>query len=226
MILWCDLETTGLEPKTGSILEVALVMTDDSLVEIGEPFVSIVAPLAGRGIEVMDDYVVEMHSKNGLLDQLFEKTWRGPRLRDGIDMPFTVENQMHEWFAYVVRIATGENLATEDLKKLARKTPFAGSSIHFDKSWLHEHMPSFETRFSHRVIDVSSNNEQALRWREDVYRQRPGLGPDGKPAFVAHRALDDIRASIEVAKFYRQTLFLKMEIEPQSTIQAEVGGAS
>src|SRR5271168_1706928 len=99
-ILWCDLETTGLEQKTGSILEVALVMTDDSLVEIGEPFVSIVAPLPGRGIEVMDDYVVEMHSKNGLLDQLFEKTWRGPRLRDGVAVPFTVENHMHEWFAY------------------------------------------------------------------------------------------------------------------------------
>ncbi len=38
-MLWTDLETTGLEAKVGSILEVAVIITDDDLNEVGEPLV-------------------------------------------------------------------------------------------------------------------------------------------------------------------------------------------
>ena len=35
MLVWTDLETTGLDPKKDFILEVAVVVTDDNLVELG-----------------------------------------------------------------------------------------------------------------------------------------------------------------------------------------------
>jgi len=34
--LWIDLETTGLEPDEGRILEVAVIRTDENLRQVGE----------------------------------------------------------------------------------------------------------------------------------------------------------------------------------------------
>lgn len=69
MIVWADVETTGLNENKGHLLEVALVTTDDNLVE-GQAINVVINPnYDAIPIEdlKMDDVVREMHTKNGLL---------------------------------------------------------------------------------------------------------------------------------------------------------------
>jgi oligoribonuclease len=198
MIVWLDLETTGLDPRTGSILEIAIVITDDELNEVGTPYVSLVKSLdEPRGLSSMDAFVKNMHTKSGLLDDL-AKTGE-------LHEPWNVALDAGMFLtASLVKDAT-------DLKSIVKATKYlhtlAGSSIHFDRSWLAGHMTELLSDFSHRMIDVSSLTEMAKRWAPEIYAKRPGLGPDGKP-LPMHRALDDIRNSIETLRYYRKTGFV------------------
>jgi oligoribonuclease len=51
------------------------------------------------------------------------------------------------------------------------------------------------------MIDVSSIKELAKRWYPRVYQSQPEKG-------LAHRALADIRESIQELAYYRRTLFV------------------
>ena len=72
-IMWLDLETTGLDPETGLILEVAVVVTNRWLKELARE--SIVIPHSVEALEAagMDDFVRDMHTENGLLDEVTGK---------------------------------------------------------------------------------------------------------------------------------------------------------
>jgi len=214
MIVWTDLETTGLEPKTGSILEIAIVVTDDDLNEVGEPIVSIVKPIHMRGYEVMDDYVKKMHTTSGLAHQIWDLCLYRGELVTGAEPPHGYTPPLRD---DLPRLGDVERMVIDELfmcggdraayAKTLKGTPFAGSSIHFDRAWLHEHMDDLDKLFSHRMIDVSSFTECAKRWAPEIYSKRPGLGPDGKP-LPMHRALDDIRNSIETLRYYRKSGFI------------------
>lgn len=206
MIVWCDLETTGLDPLKGSILEIALVATDDNFEQIGEPFVSIVKPLHMRGWEVMDDYVKKMHVTSGLAAEIWEAT---TELRADLPRLGDVERAAIQWalkWARYPEIPKDGNNAqvSDDPRKELRSTPLGGNTVHFDKRWLIEHMDELEALFSHRIYDVSSFTEEVKRSAPEVYKRRPGLDETGKPV-PQHRALDDIRNSIATAKFYRES---------------------
>lgn len=203
MLAFLDLETTGLDPKKGSILELALVLTDDDLKPIAEPFSEVVRPMHLRGYEVMDDYVRNMHRESGLLALLYADH-HGPGAevveRPSIRRCGEVEAAAIEWLLSTVERAAPAVLGGPH--KTLKTTPLAGNSIHFDRSWLAEHMPDLERLFLHRNVDVSTLNESARRWRPELYDARPGAG--GSPK---HRALDDVYASIDAARHYRTNLF-------------------
>ncbi len=76
------------------------------------------------------------------------------------------------------------------------KSPMCGNSICQDRRFLARCMPQLEDWFHYRNLDVSSVKELAVRW---------------KPAIMAgfqkkntHKAIDDIRESIEELKYYRE----------------------
>lgn len=75
------------------------------------------------------------------------------------------------------------------------KPSLAGNSIHFDKRFIDDHMPNFSKELSHRLIDVSS-----FMGALDLYHgfKLPKKGE------VAHRALADIKQSIEYLKEYME----------------------
>jgi oligoribonuclease len=54
---------------------------------------------------------------------------------------------------------------------------------------------------------VSSLKELCRRWYPAVYKKRPNKAEN-------HRALDDIRESIEELRFYRENLFVEKPVEP------------
>ena len=220
MIAWLDLETTGLDPRTGSILEIAMIVTDDNLNQVGRPFVSLVKPLHLRGVEVMDDFVKNMHTNSKLLEQLYYGVMCPddfPKLTIRSDLPRLgdVERAAIDWLESVYapcncnippQEGAGQHAIScnvfKDYKKELKGTPLGGNTVHFDKRWLIDHMSDLEKLFSHRIFDVSTMTEFAKRFAPEVYKNRPGLGPDGKPA-PQHRALDDIRNSIVTARYYR-----------------------
>ena len=66
MLAWMDLEMTGLDPDRHVIVEIATLITDDNLELIAEgPDLVIHQP--PEAMALMDDYVREMHTRNGLL---------------------------------------------------------------------------------------------------------------------------------------------------------------
>jgi len=77
--------------------------------------------------------------------------------------------------------------------------PLCGNSVWKDREFLAKYMPAVEAHLHYRMIDVSSVKELVKRW----------CPPDkhAPKKKETHRALDDIRESIEELAFYRALLF-------------------
>lgn len=78
----------------------------------------------------------------------------------------------------------------------AGKAPLCGNSIGQDRRFLVKYMPTLEDFLHYRNIDVSTLKELCSRWRPDLFRR---VSKQGR-----HRALDDIRESIEELRYYRE----------------------
>ena len=83
----------------------------------------------------------------------------------------------------------------------AGAAPLCGNSIGVDRRFLDRYMRELDGYLHYRSIDVSSLKELARRWYPEIYRKRPGKAEH-------HRALDDIRESIEELRYYREQLFV------------------
>jgi oligoribonuclease len=81
--------------------------------------------------------------------------------------------------------------------KSAASAPLCGNSIGTDRRFLAAYMRELDDYVHYRSIDVSSFKELCRRWNPEVYRKRPNKSEN-------HRALDDIRESIEELRFYRE----------------------
>jgi oligoribonuclease (3'-5' exoribonuclease) len=129
LICWLDIETTGLDPNGGLILELAMALAKDEapteIVARGEWVIS-----AGLdAYDLADDFVKNMHSENNL--------WC-----DCADSYFSQEDVEEA----AISLLAGESDLT-----------IAGASIgNFDLQWLKVHMPQLASCFSHRVLDTSS----------------------------------------------------------------------
>ncbi|WP_460689407.1 oligoribonuclease [Nesterenkonia suensis] len=78
--------------------------------------------------------------------------------------------------------------------------PLAGNSVHADKAFLRLGMPKLIGHLHYRIIDVSTIKELAGRWYPEARSSAPAKTGN-------HRALGDIRDSIEELKHYRETVF-------------------
>ncbi|WP_375493816.1 oligoribonuclease [uncultured Jatrophihabitans sp.] len=83
----------------------------------------------------------------------------------------------------------------------AKSAPLCGNSIATDRGFLARDMPALDEYLHYRMVDVSSIKELAKRWYPRVYHSQPAKG-------LAHRALDDIKESIQELEYYRSTLFV------------------
>ena len=81
-----------------------------------------------------------------------------------------------------------------------RSVPLCGNSIGTDRRFLAVHLPEIEEYLHYRSVDVSTIKELGRRWSPDVVKAAP-------EKVGSHRALDDIRESIEELRYYRRTLF-------------------
>lgn len=98
-----------------------------------------------------------------------------------------------------------------------RRAPLAGNSVATDRGFLARDMPDLDNHLHYRLIDVSSIKELARRWYLPVYSQSPKKQG-------GHRALADIRESIEELKYYRESLFVPQpgpDLDQARTIAAK-----
>lgn len=126
-----------------------------------------------------------------------------------LDNMVEVVAKMHTESGLIHEIPTGVTLAEAEEKLISyikshipepRKSPLAGSSVYVDRGFLIRDMPKVDAHLHYRLLDVSSVKEIVRRWYPRVYF--------GTPAKVGnHRALSDIKESIEELRFYRELIF-------------------
>ena len=80
------------------------------------------------------------------------------------------------------------------------RPPLAGNTVATDRSFLARDMPDLESFLHYRIVDVSSIKELARHWYPRAYYAAPAKRGD-------HRALTDIRESIEELRYYRAAIF-------------------
>lgn len=123
----------------------------------------------------------------------------------------TFVRTMHESSGLLERIRTAV-LSPEDARQQTlaflkqhidepRTVPLCGNSIGTDRRFLAKHWPDIETFLHYRSIDVSTIKELCRRW----YPEQLAKAPEKS---IKHRALDDIRESIEELRFYRDAVFV------------------
>ena len=148
MLVWMDLEMTGLEPARHVIVEIATIVTDDQLEIVAEgPDLVIHADKAQ--LAEMDDFVTDMHTKSGLLKQISLSS-------TGLEE--ATEATLH--------------FIMEHVKK-PRSVPLCGNSIGTDRRFLDAYMPEIENFLHYRSIDVSTAKELARRWNPAVLKGIP-----------------------------------------------------
>ena len=121
-----------------------------------------------------------------------------------------VVHQMHTASGLLAELDVGLTLAEAEDAVLgyvrqwvpeASRCPLAGNSVATDRGFLARDMSRLERHLHYRIIDVSSIKELARRWFPRIYFASPDK-------HGGHRALADIRESIEELKYYREALFV------------------
>ncbi len=90
-----------------------------------------------------------------------------------------------------------------------RTIPLCGNSIGTDRRFLALHLPAIEEHLHYRSVDVSTLKELTRRWY-------PGALDAVPRKATAHRALDDIRESIEELRWYRANVFKPVDAVPDA----------
>lgn len=142
LLVWIDLEMTGLDADHDVILEIASIVTDAELQVIAEgPVIAVHqsdAVLAG-----MDEWNTTHHNASGLVERVRASS---------ID----------------TAAAEAATLAFLHEHVAPNSSPMCGNTIGQDRRFLWRYMPELERFFHYRNIDVSTVKELARRWRPDV----------------------------------------------------------
>lgn len=173
-LMWLDIETTGLDPIRNVILEVGLVVTDLDLKPLDEMSVVIFEGYYPDHFRNLDPFIRSMHMKNGLIKESHEH---------GI----TLREAQEKIEAFLLSHEVNPSL-----------DPPCGSSVHFDRNFISEHMPEVDEMFHYRNIDISTMKELCRRYNPALFAKAPVLDKE----LVLHRAIPDIRDTLGEAKFY------------------------
>lgn len=147
MLVWMDLEMTGLDHTSDVIVEIATLVTDDELNIVAEgPDLVVFQP--DDVLADMDPFVLDMHTKSGLLDQIKSST-------------ISLEEAGAATLAFIREHAPVE-----------RTVPLCGNSIGTDRRFLAAYLPEIEEHLHYRSVDVSSLKELIRRWYPEVLTQR------------------------------------------------------
>ncbi len=164
-----------------------LDLTRDALIEVAALVTDNELNVLGEGVNIV------VKPPPGALDQMAE-----------------VVVAMHTTSGLLDRLDGGTTLADAEAQVLdyvrqfvpePRKAPLAGNSVGTDRTFLDRDMPELVGHLHYRIVDVSSIKELTRRWFPKVYYASPDKTGN-------HRALGDIRDSIDELRYYRSTVFV------------------
>ncbi|MBT4066785.1 MAG: oligoribonuclease [Euryarchaeota archaeon] len=137
-MVWIDLEMTGLNLDSESIIEIATIVTDGEL-NITAMGPNLAIKVSEELLGNMDEWNTTHHTASGLVDRIRSE---GVSLEEAIKQTcaFLKEN-----------IDTGAS-------------PLCGNSIHTDRAFLAKEMPEILDLLHYRIVDVSSIKELSNRW--------------------------------------------------------------
>ncbi|SDP17583.1 oligoribonuclease [Pedococcus dokdonensis] len=146
-IVWIDCEMTGLSLEADALIEVAALVTDFELNQLGDGVDVVIRP-PDAALEQMDDFVRTMHTTSGLLEELAGGT--------------TMADAQEQVLAYV-----------REWVPEPRKAPLGGNTVATDRGFLARDMAELEAHLHYRIIDVSSIKELSRRWYPRAYFGSP-----------------------------------------------------
>jgi oligoribonuclease len=164
LLVWIDLEMTGLNPEFDRIVEFGLIITDWDFNELCSLEKVVYQP--EKYLVNMPSEVVKMHTLSGLIG----------KISDGISE------------------SEAENSIVSLINQYATKGQdviLAGNSIHQDRRFIRKYWHSLEERLHYRMLDVSSWKVIMINKFNHEFQKTN-----------SHRALDDIRGSIQEIKDY------------------------
>ena len=148
VLVWMDLEMTGLDPRRHVVVEIATIVTDDDLESIAEGPDLVIGATEAELAE-MDDFVTNMHKRSGLLEQIQAST-------------ISLEEAGAATLDFIK-----EHVPTP------RAVPLCGNSIGTDRRFLDAHLPDIENHLHYRSVDVSTIKELARRWAPQIAKSVP-----------------------------------------------------
>ena len=165
------------------------------------------------GLDPDTDVILEIACivTNGNLDEIVE----GPDLvlhatQAQLEGMVDIVVQMHTKSQLVNDVATStltvaeaERLVLEFISEHVPErftAPLAGNSVHADRAFLRRYMPALNDYLHYRIVDVSTIKELARRWYPEAANKAPRKHGD-------HRAMADIRESIEELRYFRSSVF-------------------
>jgi oligoribonuclease len=143
-LVWVDMEMTGLNPSVDRIIEVAVVVTDNSLAVLAQSESFAIAQSDER-LDAMDQWNRSTHGRSGLLERV-----RASRFTEA-----DAEQRLLDFLASLVPPG---------------KSPMCGNSVCQDRRFMARYMPRLEAWFHYRNLDVSTLKELCRRWRPEVSR--------------------------------------------------------
>ncbi len=146
-LVWIDCEMTGLNVETDRLLEVAVVITDFEL-KILDQGLNVVIKAEPAELEAMSDFVKEMHTTSGLIDE--------------ISTGLSLQAAQDAVLEYIRRFVP-----------TAQQAPLAGNTIGTDRAFLARYMPLVDSHLHYRNVDVSSIKELLRRWMPRIYFNAP-----------------------------------------------------
>jgi oligoribonuclease len=125
----------------------------------------------------MGDFVTQMHTTSGLLELIKTST-------------ISHDEAMQQTLDFI-----------KEHSPESGKIPLCGNSIRTDRSFLEKYMPEIEHWLHYRCVDVSTVKELVKRWYPNIaYGREINAGQN-------HRAMDDIRDSVDEMRYYRNLIF-------------------
>lgn len=165
-LCWLDVETTGLDPRTGSLLEVGVILTDWSMTEIARA--SWLLHFNGE----VSETIALMHGAAG--SGLLADCRQAAHTREAVEAELSAWLRAHH---------------------VTKATMLANNSADFDRRWLREHLPTVEAMLSHRNLDLTSLDYAMGRWFDLSLRRDKDVPhralPDLEMALTRARAYRD-----------------------------------
>lgn len=146
LMVWIDLEMTGLNIEDCSIIEIATIITDGEL-NIVASGPNLAIKVADELLDAMDEWNTTHHNRSGLVSRVQESE---------------------------IDHAEAERLTLEFISQYVEPgmAPLCGNSVWNDRKFMEKEMPAVTDYLHYRMVDVSSIKELADRWYPEVPRYR------------------------------------------------------